>query len=484
MNIHLALISHTNAGKTTLARTLLKRDVGEVRDAPHVTDLSEAYTLIETEEGDALKLWDTPGFGDTAHLLKRLRHASNPLGWILTQVWDRYRDRAFWSSQQAVRAAQEHADVVLYLVNAAEDPAGAAYVALEMQVLSWIGKPVLVLLNQTGPPRGPQLEEAEEEKWRVHLRDFEVVRGAMSLDAFARCWVQEEELFDAIARILSEESRPAFSRLSHAWRRQNLERFHASMHVLAAQLAQSLADRENVEAPRLSERARAFLRSLLVGEKSPDSGKVSAMAALAERLDVRIRESTGELIRLHQLQGQAAEEIRRRMTKDYAASEPVNEGLAAVIGGFVSGALGGLKADIASAGLTHGAGMVGGGILGAITAGGLARGYNIVRGREQTLLRWSCDFFEGLVRSALLRYLAVAHFGRGRGDYTESEHPKFWQTAVANAVEARRGRIRSLCDRATGTAAEELEALRTESAADLLELFYPRARSILHAERT
>ena len=35
--IALSLISHTNAGKTTLARTLLGRDVGEVRDAPHVT---------------------------------------------------------------------------------------------------------------------------------------------------------------------------------------------------------------------------------------------------------------------------------------------------------------------------------------------------------------------------------------------------------------------------------------------------------------
>lgn len=30
--IHLSLVSHTNIGKTTLARTLLMRDVGEVAD--------------------------------------------------------------------------------------------------------------------------------------------------------------------------------------------------------------------------------------------------------------------------------------------------------------------------------------------------------------------------------------------------------------------------------------------------------------------
>jgi ribosome biogenesis GTPase A len=35
--VSLSLVSHTNVGKTTLARTLLGRDVGEVRDAPHVT---------------------------------------------------------------------------------------------------------------------------------------------------------------------------------------------------------------------------------------------------------------------------------------------------------------------------------------------------------------------------------------------------------------------------------------------------------------
>ena len=34
--VALSLVSHTNVGKTTLARTLLRRDVGEVRDEAHV----------------------------------------------------------------------------------------------------------------------------------------------------------------------------------------------------------------------------------------------------------------------------------------------------------------------------------------------------------------------------------------------------------------------------------------------------------------
>ena len=147
-----------------------------------------------------LRLWDTPGFGDSARLLKRLRVADNPLGWLMTQVWDRLTDRPFYSSQQALRNAREESDVVLYLVNAAEDPASAGYVEVEMQILGWIGKPVVLLLNQTGPPRGQAIDTAEEAAWRQHLAAYPWVRGALGLDAFARCWVQEDQLLGAVRR--------------------------------------------------------------------------------------------------------------------------------------------------------------------------------------------------------------------------------------------------------------------------------------------
>ena len=163
--IDLCLISHTNVGKTTLARTLLRRDVGDVRDEAHVTGASTGYTLIESPEGDALRIWDTPGFGDSARLLRRLEGSGNPLGWLLSQVWDRFADRPFFSSQAAVRTVREEADLVLYLVNAAEDPAGAGYLEPEMRIVGWTGKPTLVLLNQLGAPRPAAEERAEAERW-------------------------------------------------------------------------------------------------------------------------------------------------------------------------------------------------------------------------------------------------------------------------------------------------------------------------------
>ena len=51
-SIALSLVSHTNVGKTTLARTLLGRDIGEVRDAPHVTEFADVHTMLESPEGD------------------------------------------------------------------------------------------------------------------------------------------------------------------------------------------------------------------------------------------------------------------------------------------------------------------------------------------------------------------------------------------------------------------------------------------------
>jgi hypothetical protein len=37
---------------------------------------------------------------------------------------------------------------------------------------------------------------------------------------------------------------------------------------------------------------------------------------------------------------------------------------------------------------------------------------------------------------SILRYLAVAHFGRGRGNFVEGEAPPFWQAAVEEALQA------------------------------------------------
>ena len=379
--VNLSLVSHTNAGKTTLVRTLLGQDVGEVRDAAHVTDQATGYVLVQAG-ADTLMLWDTPGFGDTGRLLKRLRISGNPIGWLLTQVWDRFRERPLWSSQQAVRNARDQADVVLYLVNAAEDPAGAAYVPLEMELLAWIGKPVILLLNQMGPPRADANEEVE--RWRNHLASSGVVAGALPLDAFARCWVQEATLLETVGRLLPPEKKATLDRLTLAWRERNLARFHAAMRILATPLATAVTDREPVADRDWRDKVGDALGGLR--REAPAEAR-RAMASLADRLEAGTRSSTEQLIDVHGLTGNAVREVLQRLRDDYASSAPAKEGYSAMLGGLMSGAVGGLAADLAAGGLTLGGGMIVGGLLGAIGAGGLARGYNMARGEDGAAVR-------------------------------------------------------------------------------------------------
>jgi len=442
--ISLSLISHTNVGKTTLARTLLRRDIGEVRDAAHVTETADAFVLIDTPQGDELRLWDTPGFGDSARLLKRLRQSGNPIGWFLTQVWDRYVDRPLFSSQQAMRNVRDEADVVLYLVNASEDPAGAGYVDAEMQILGWTSKPVVVLLNQLGRPQPAAVESAEVLRWASHLAGYPWVRDTLAFDAFARCWVQEHVLLDRIGAVLPEERRAGFERLADAWKARNRAVFEQSMQALTQQLAATAADAVVLPTTGLKDAARAWLGGLLRPGERSDAATDAAMGELAQRLDAEVRRATDELIALHGLSGRAAEEVLQRMGAQLAVDKAADPAKVSVLGAAVSGALGGLAADLAAGGLTFGAGALLGGLLGAAGARGLASAYNLARGTDATTVRWSAEFMTGRVTAAVLRYLAVAHFGRGRGDFVAGEYPPHWVGQVEEAVAVHGERLAEL----------------------------------------
>ncbi|HPU51144.1 MAG TPA: GTPase domain-containing protein [Burkholderiaceae bacterium] len=470
IELSLSLVSHTNAGKTTLARTLLGREVGEVRDEAHVTDRVDAFALLTSSRGDRLNLWDTPGFGDSHRLLSRLALSGNPIGWLLTEVWDRFRDRAFWSSQQSIRHVRDSADVVLYLVNAAEDPDDATYVQAEMRILDWVGKPVIVLLNQLGAPREPAVEEAERSRWSDHLSGHAVVRTVLALDAFARCWVQESVLLDAVAQVLPPSRQAGFARLRAAWLAEQEAVFDESMRSLARRLARAALDSEPLAGTGLAQHLRAAGARVGLGRPAPDDARTSAMQALAGRLDTDVRQSTNELIAAHGLRGQARDEILARVASQFTVSRRVDEGRAAILGGLVSGSLVGLKADLATGGLTLGGGMVAGGLIGALSAAGLARGYNRIKGTTQDCLAWADEVLDDCFVAALLGYLVVAHFGRGRGEWDSPAAPAHWEPTVRGVVAGHRDALSAVWEgRRPAPADDAALVLRRDSLAEALQ---------------
>jgi 50S ribosome-binding GTPase/Domain of unknown function (DUF3482) len=482
--ISLSLVSHTNAGKTTLARTLLSREVGTVRDAPHVTEFADVFTMVETPQGDRLQLWDTPGFGDSVRLAKRLRDSANPLGWFIGAVWDRWRDRPFWASQQALRNVRDEADVMLYLVNASEAPEAAGYVKPEMEILGWVDKPVIVLLNQLGAPREAALEEAELTRWRTHLSAFAPVRAVLPLDAFARCWVQELTLLRAIESALAGEQRERMGRLRSAWQAQREQTFEASMRSLADSLARIASTKELLtDARGFKARLRSVGAAVAqgMGMGSADEAPAAlAQKALAEALDEEVRANTLALIQLHGLSGDAQGEILTRLATHYELRLRMDEGKAAMWGGMLTGALVGLKADVLSGGLTLGGGLLAGGLIGALGAAGLARCVNLVRGTDRSWIAWNAEALDQMVEAALLRYLAVAHFGRGRGDWAQGESPPHWKDVIAQALAPQREMLAVVwANRGDGDEAESLtlalQPLLDRAARAALEQLYPGA---------
>ncbi|MGF1656262.1 MAG: DUF3482 domain-containing protein [Verrucomicrobiales bacterium] len=453
--IALSLISHTNVGKTTLARTLLRQDIGEVRDAQHVTQDAEKAVLLRSEEGDELHLWDTPGFGDTQRLVKRLEGRSHALGWFLSQVWDRFRQRALFLSQQALLHVQAEADVVCYLVNALENPENTPHVEDELRLLRWFKKPVLVLLNQSGP-QGQALEQAWAK--RLEGNGFAV----LSLDAFFRCWIQEATLFEQIESFLDQAKSEAMQRLRRDWAQERDRELDACCRALGECMATVASDRVWLSEPK-------DLQNWLPSLSSASENK-RGMKELAQRWEDALDQLMKILLAQHHLEGESPKAVIQDLNQAVMQSKKMNVGLSGAVGGLFSGAATGLMADIAAGGLTFGGGAVLGALFGALGGAGLAQGVNHFTQRGRPCLRWESEFLLSTWENCLLRYLAVAHYGRGRGRFTGAEVVATWQRSLEVQLNPMRERVK-----------RELRDASPNSRTQLVSFFTQQARTILLA---
>ena len=127
-------------------------------------------------------------------------------------------------------------------------------------------------------------------------------------------------------------------------------------------------------------------------------------------------------------------EILRRLKTDWTINTAANPKGAAIVGAVGAGAATGLAADIGTGGLSAGLGTLLGTVIGAIGGAGAALAYNQVKGVHGTRVSWSKIALQNFLLEAVLLYLAVAHFGRGRGYWEESEAPAFWKDVVISEM--------------------------------------------------
>lgn len=247
------------------------------------------------------------------------------------------------------------------------------------------------------------------------------------------------------------------------------------MQALAGQLSAAAHDAEPIDEPSESVGARVMVR---LGIRRDDNARSRAMSALAARVDSGVRSATATMIAINGLEGEATETILKRVQETYASRDPIPEGRAALLGGVLTGALAGLKADLATGGLTMGAGALVGGLLGGLGGAGIARGLNKLTGVERTRLYWPDEFLDGLLRAGVLRYLAIAHYGRGRGRFVEGESPAFWFDSVQALIAERMDALHAIWSRARDGGSlddttRDIEQVLRVLSTDALTRFYP-----------
>ena len=162
--LRLAVVGHTNAGKTSLLQTLLRRrDFGEVSARGGVTRAVEAGEIAEAD-GVVAVLLDTPGFEEADRLRDAMASARGDRYDDPRTLLDRFLaspaaadDGDLGLEAKAVRAALD-ADILLYAIDARDAPKPRHLD--ELAVLAATARPLVPVLNYTARP------EAHPARWR------------------------------------------------------------------------------------------------------------------------------------------------------------------------------------------------------------------------------------------------------------------------------------------------------------------------------
>ena len=257
--LKLAVVGHTNVGKTSLLRTLT-RDVGfgEVSHRPSTTRHVEGARLSVDGE-PLLDLYDTPGLEDAIALLDFLERLERPGERLdgparLTRFLDGSEARQRFEQEAKVLRQLLASDAGLYVIDARE-PVLAKY-RDELEVLAGCGKPLLPVLNFVSSA------SHREPDWREALARLGL-HALVAFDSVAPAEDGERRLYESLALLL-ERSRPQLQRLIEDHEAQRLARRQAGNRLIAELLIDCAACRRSVAAqPVLEQGAVTELRDAI-----------------------------------------------------------------------------------------------------------------------------------------------------------------------------------------------------------------------------
>ena len=157
----IAVVGHSNAGKTSLLRTLLRDSrFGQVAPSPGTTRHVEGSTILADDQA-IIAIYDTPGLEDSIGLLAAILEIEATTGrarlqGFLQQLAD---DSPFHQEAKVIRQLLGD-DLIFYVIDCRE-PVLGKYID-ELTIIAMAGKPVIPVLNFIGD-NGHQLPRWEEQ---------------------------------------------------------------------------------------------------------------------------------------------------------------------------------------------------------------------------------------------------------------------------------------------------------------------------------
>lgn len=391
--LRIAIVGHTNTGKTSLVRTLThNRDFGEVRDESGTTRRIVRGELI-ADSGARIQLNDSPG----------LENAPALLDWLDAAPGERHdgpaRIRRFLDDGDAARRFDHEArvlelllevDVALYVIDARE-PVLEKYQD-ELAVLGLCARPIVAVLNFTAS------SESRESLWRDALARVRL-HTVLAFDAAVRDPATELALFEKLKSQLDHHADTLSAWLDHR-RAEERQRRQAALEAIASLLLDVAACVREIEA-------------------GSETGRQRVWRELRATIHRREQACVDTLLELYRFGREDYDEVELPVSDGRWQADPFDPetlrhyGLRAS-SHAAAGAGGGALVDVATGGLSLGAGMLAGAALGA--GAGLVRsaGSRLIdrlRGRERIQVG---DAIAGLLMARSIELLA-ALMQRGHG---------------------------------------------------------------------
>lgn len=237
--LRLAVVGHTNTGKTSLLRTLTRDPYfGEVQDQPGTTRHVQSAKLL-VDSRTVIELYDTPGLEDSMALLDYIEQQLIPGKRLdgpdqIQRFLDSPESHGRFEQEARVLRTLLECDAGLYVVDV-RDPVLAKHKD-ELNLLARCGHPLLPVLNFT---HSPQQRLAE---WR-HAMARLGLHAIVEFDTVAPALDGENQLYDRLA-LLMDQHADVLSTLTQDIHQQRAQRRTDALNLIADMLIDIAALRE------------------------------------------------------------------------------------------------------------------------------------------------------------------------------------------------------------------------------------------------